>query len=66
MCRLYLTFAFGEIYVLFSSPVKDTVVVNDRWGVGDRCQNGGVFTCTDRYNPGKDILYLKYSHVKHF
>ena len=34
------------------SPVKDTVVVNDRWGVGDRCHHGGVFTCADRYNPG--------------
>lgn len=34
------------------SPVKDTVVVNDRWGVGDMCHHGGVFTCADRYNPG--------------
>ncbi|XP_020615968.1 alpha-L-fucosidase-like isoform X2 [Orbicella faveolata] len=34
------------------SPVKDTVVVNDRWGAGDRCHHGGVFTCHDRYNPG--------------
>ena len=35
------------------SPVKDTVVVNDRWGSGDSCKNGGYFTCHDRYNPGK-------------
>jgi len=35
-----------------SSPVRDTVVVNDRWGAGDTCVNGGFFTCTDRYNPG--------------
>ncbi|XP_067044468.1 alpha-L-fucosidase-like [Acropora muricata] len=35
------------------SPVKDTVLVNDRWGVGDRCKHGGSFTCDDRYNPGK-------------
>ncbi|XP_065897280.1 alpha-L-fucosidase-like [Dysidea avara] len=35
-----------------SSPVKDTVVVNDRWGSGDRCKNGGYFTCHDHYNPG--------------
>ncbi|XP_077869306.1 alpha-L-fucosidase-like [Saccoglossus kowalevskii] len=34
------------------SPVKDTVVVNDRWGSGDTCHHGGYFTCTDRYNPG--------------
>ncbi|KAK3612039.1 hypothetical protein CHS0354_021720 [Potamilus streckersoni] len=35
------------------SPVKDTVVTNDRWGWGCLCQHGGFLTCTDRYNPGK-------------
>lgn len=35
------------------SPVKDTVVTNDRWGLGIPCKHGGFFTCTDRYNPGK-------------
>jgi alpha-L-fucosidase len=35
------------------SPVKDTVVVNDRWGAGDACQHGGYYTCQDRFNPGK-------------
>lgn len=34
------------------SPVKDTVVSNDRWGSGTLCKHGGFFTCTDRYNPG--------------
>ncbi|KAJ8925099.1 hypothetical protein NQ315_001280 [Exocentrus adspersus] len=34
------------------SPVKDTVVVNDRWGKDIPCKHGGFFTCTDRYNPG--------------
>ncbi|XP_048236588.1 alpha-L-fucosidase-like [Haliotis rufescens] len=33
------------------SPVKDTVVTNDRWGDGDHCQHGGYWTCHDRYNP---------------
>ncbi|XP_063407870.1 alpha-L-fucosidase-like [Mytilus trossulus] len=33
------------------SPVKDTVVVNDRWGRGDICRHGGYLTCNDRYNP---------------
>lgn len=36
-----------------SSPVKDSVVVNDRWGFGVPCKHGGYFTCDDRYNPGK-------------
>ncbi|XP_076447348.1 alpha-L-fucosidase-like [Babylonia areolata] len=35
-----------------SSPVKDTVVTNDRWGNGVMCHHGGFFTCSDRYNPG--------------
>ncbi|CAG5117780.1 unnamed protein product [Candidula unifasciata] len=34
------------------SPVRDTVVINDRWGLGDACYHGGFYTCTDRYNPG--------------
>jgi len=34
------------------SPVKDKVVVNDRWGSGDSCKHGGYYTCSDRYNPG--------------
>lgn len=35
-----------------SSPVKGTVVVNDRWGNGTTCKHGGVWNCADRYNPG--------------
>jgi len=35
------------------SPVRDKVVVNDRWGSGDPCVHGGYYTCEDRYNPGK-------------
>jgi alpha-L-fucosidase len=34
------------------SPVKDVVVVNDRWGIGAACHHGGYWTCYDRYNPG--------------
>ncbi|KAF5277100.1 hypothetical protein FQA39_LY06338 [Lamprigera yunnana] len=35
------------------SPVKDTVVTNDRWGSGPIiCEHGGFYTCMDRYNPG--------------
>ncbi|KAL2098846.1 hypothetical protein ACEWY4_005326 [Coilia grayii] len=34
------------------SPVKDTVVTNDRWGAGTICQHGGYYTCSDRYSPG--------------
>jgi alpha-L-fucosidase len=34
------------------SPVKDTVVVNDRWGKGDVGKHGDYYTYSDRYNPG--------------
>ena len=32
--------------------MKDTVVVNDRWGAGTSCKHGGYYSCDDRYNPG--------------
>jgi alpha-L-fucosidase len=34
------------------SPVRDTVVTNDRWGSNAECTHGGYYTCSDRYNPG--------------
>ncbi|XP_033742172.1 alpha-L-fucosidase-like isoform X1 [Pecten maximus] len=34
------------------SPVKDTVLVNDRWGSNTRCAHGGFWNCHDKYNPG--------------
>jgi len=34
------------------SPVKDTVVTNDRWGNNTECKHGGFLTCSDHYNPG--------------
>ncbi|KAM3871178.1 plasma alpha-L-fucosidase [Diretmus argenteus] len=34
------------------SPVRDTVVTNDRWGYGSICTHGGYYTCADRYQPG--------------
>ncbi|XP_043854079.1 tissue alpha-L-fucosidase-like [Dromiciops gliroides] len=33
------------------SPVKDKIVVNDRWGMGNPCNHGGYLTCHDRYRP---------------
>lgn len=34
------------------SPVRETVVTNDRWGHETLCHHGDFYTCTDRYNPG--------------
>ncbi|PAV85957.1 hypothetical protein WR25_26538 isoform B [Diploscapter pachys] len=36
-----------------TSPVKDTVVVNDRWGAGTAGKHGGFMTFQDHYTPGK-------------
>uniref|UniRef100_A0A915PTU5 Putative alpha-L-fucosidase n=1 Tax=Setaria digitata TaxID=48799 RepID=A0A915PTU5_9BILA len=35
-----------------SSPVKDTVVVNDRWGAGVSGKHGGFLTYSDHFDPG--------------
>uniref|UniRef100_A0A914C081 alpha-L-fucosidase n=1 Tax=Acrobeloides nanus TaxID=290746 RepID=A0A914C081_9BILA len=35
------------------SPVKDTVVTNDRWGSGAACHHGGYYTCQDHFLPGQ-------------
>ncbi|CAM4578895.1 unnamed protein product [Lepidochelys kempii] len=34
------------------SPVKDTVVVNDRWCNNCSCNHGGYYNCADKYKPG--------------
>ncbi|CAM4759519.1 unnamed protein product [Rotaria magnacalcarata] len=39
------------------SPVRDTVVVNDRWGSGIPCQHGDFYTCSDHYNPGHLVTH---------
>ncbi|KAL0279910.1 UNVERIFIED_CONTAM: hypothetical protein PYX00_001366 [Menopon gallinae] len=34
------------------SPVRGTVVTNDRWGKDTLCKHGDFYTCADRYSPG--------------
>ena len=46
------------------SPVKDTIVVNDRWGAGIPCKHGDFYTCTDRYNPGIQVFWNVIFFVK--
>lgn len=38
------------------SPVKDTIVVNDRWGTDANCKHGDVKLCKDRYSPSTSIF----------
>ncbi|XP_066126213.1 tissue alpha-L-fucosidase [Saccopteryx bilineata] len=33
------------------SPVKDEVVVNDRWGYNCSCHHGGYYNCEDKFQP---------------
>ncbi|RWS19640.1 alpha-L-fucosidase-like protein, partial [Leptotrombidium deliense] len=41
----FLTWLYNE------SPVKDNVVVNDRWGAGSICRHGGFLLCRGRHQP---------------
>jgi alpha-L-fucosidase len=41
----FLAWLFSE------SPVKNTVVTNDRWGGPSGCKHGSFLSCSDRYNP---------------
>ena len=41
--------------------MKDTVVVNDRWGNNCLCKHGDVYTCSDNYNP-KTLLKHKWEN----
>lgn len=38
------------------SPVRDEIVVNDRWGIGTPCKHGDFYNCHDRFNPGEWFL----------
>lgn len=42
--------------------MKNTVVVNDRWGSGCMCKHGGYYTCADAYNPG-EVMHVCFRYV---
>jgi len=45
------------------SPVKEQVVINDRWGKGCQQKHGGFYTGPDRYNPGiSTVIMYKYDY----
>ena len=37
--------------------MKDTIVVNDRWGKECRGKHGGYWTPEDKYNPGRVLSH---------
>ncbi|CAG5131393.1 unnamed protein product [Candidula unifasciata] len=41
------------VWLYNDSPVKDRIVVNDRWGSDAECKHGGYLSCSDHYNPKK-------------
>uniref|UniRef100_H2YIK7 alpha-L-fucosidase n=1 Tax=Ciona savignyi TaxID=51511 RepID=H2YIK7_CIOSA len=45
------------------SPVKSTVVTNDRWGSDTLCKHGGFLTCNDRYNPKTHVPDKKWENA---
>lgn len=42
------------------SPVRDTIVTNDRWGGATLCKHGDFYTCADRFNPGNLLISLNH------
>jgi len=52
----FLTWLYND------SPVKDTVVVNDRWGNTTRLKHGGYYSGEDRQQPGKTLLGHKWEN----
>jgi len=48
----FLAWLFNE------SPVKDYVVIDDRWGFDTPCKHGGYKTCQDKYMPPSRPDYL--------
>jgi len=45
-----------------SSPVKDSIVVNDRWGTDANCKHGDVKLCKDRFIP-KEVPKFKWENA---
>lgn len=41
------------VWLYNKSPVKDEVVVNDRWGRGTDCRHGGFYNCKSEHSPSK-------------
>lgn len=39
------------------SPVKDEIVVNDRWGINIPGKHGDFYNYADRYNPGQLFIF---------
>ena len=49
--------------------MRDSILVNDRWGIGTPCKHGDVKNCVDKYNPGismLSLLYFKFETAKSF
>ncbi|XP_064478245.1 alpha-L-fucosidase-like isoform X2 [Ornithodoros turicata] len=41
-----------NILLVCGHPVRETVVVNDRWGINANCKHGDFYNCKDNYDPG--------------
>lgn len=45
-------------WIYNESPVRDEIVVNDRWGHDMWCKHGDFFNCADSFNPGKVLCCI--------
>ena len=42
------------------SPVRDNVLVNDRWGAGTACKHGDVRNCQDKFDPSMSSFVIMF------
>lgn len=64
MSHFPLLLSAGLYNVHVFSPVKNTVVVNDRWGKGVSGKHGGFLTYSDHFDPGFFFLKLWSDEVR--
>ena len=61
--KFYLTtFFFKKFLCILYSPVRDNILVNDRWGNETRCKHGDIKDCADKFDPGIENI-LKFYQI---
>ena len=60
LCSKLLVFVVIVLVIFVFSPVRDNILVNDRWGFGTMCKHGDVKNCQDGYDPCRYPVKLEF------
>ena len=60
LCSKLLVFVVIVLVIFVFSPVRDNILVNDRWAFGTMCKHGDVKNCQDGYDPCKYPVKLEF------